>query len=106
SEGHAGAGRFWDDVWAFQIPPIGMTAASVTDAFLQAVGRKTGEGKWTRVTPGPYEEESALDAQGPGPRGWIASAPLGDLEENAILIFGGLSESNTRLGDGWIFRLE
>ncbi|KAI0144009.1 hypothetical protein F4776DRAFT_610229 [Hypoxylon sp. NC0597] len=106
SEGHAGAGRFWDDVWAFQIPPIGMTAASVTDAFLQAVGRKTGEGKWTRVTPGPYEEENALDAQGPGPRGWIASAPLGDLEENAILIFGGLSESNTRLGDGWIFRLE
>ncbi|KAI1389779.1 uncharacterized protein F4822DRAFT_213076 [Hypoxylon trugodes] len=106
AEGHAGAGRFYSDVWAFQVPPLGMTAASVTDAFLQAVGRKTGEGRWTRVTTGPYDNEVAADVEGPGPRGWVASAPLGDLEENAILIFGGLGESNKRLGDAWIFRLE
>ncbi|KAL7622990.1 hypothetical protein AAE478_006669 [Parahypoxylon ruwenzoriense] len=105
-EGHAGAGRFWSDVWAFQVPPLGMTAASFTDAVLQAVGRRTGEGKWTRVTTGPYDDEDNADVEGPAPRGWLASAPLGDLEENAILIFGGLSESNQRLGDGWIFRLE
>ncbi|KAI1466013.1 uncharacterized protein F4812DRAFT_435557 [Daldinia caldariorum] len=105
AEGHAGAGRFWSDVWAFQVPPAGMTAASVTDAFLQAVGRRTGEGKWTRVVPAPYDADSSLDAQGPGPRGWLASAPLGDLEENAILVFGGLGEDNRRLGDGWVFRL-
>ncbi|KAI1476240.1 hypothetical protein F4774DRAFT_243165 [Daldinia eschscholtzii] len=105
-EGHAGAGQFWSDVWAFQVPPIGMTAASVTDAFLQAVGRRTGEGKWTRVVTRPYDEDNTLDAQGPSPRGWFASAPMGDLEEGGVLIFGGLSESNKRLGDGWIFRLE
>ncbi|KAI1107129.1 hypothetical protein F4804DRAFT_242203 [Jackrogersella minutella] len=105
-DGHAAAGHFWSDVWAFQIPPVGMTAASVTDAFLHAVGRKTGEGRWSSVAPTPYDEDSELDIQGPGPRGWLASAPLGDLEENAVLVFGGLSESNTRLGDGWIFRLE
>ncbi|KAI1808126.1 hypothetical protein F4811DRAFT_336653 [Daldinia bambusicola] len=106
ADGHAGAGQFWSDIWAFQVPPIGMTAASVTDAFLQAVGRRTGEGKWTRVVPGPYDADNGLDAQGPSPRGWLASAPLGDLEESGILIFGGLGEDNKRLGDGWIFRLE
>ncbi|KAI2781400.1 hypothetical protein F4815DRAFT_77118 [Daldinia loculata] len=105
TEGHAGAGQFWNDVWAFQVPPISMTAASVTDAFLHAVGRRTGEGKWTRVVPGPYDEDDSLDAQGPSPRGWLASTPVGDLEENGVLIFGGLSENNQRLGDGWIFRL-
>ncbi|KAI5858171.1 hypothetical protein GGS23DRAFT_586895 [Durotheca rogersii] len=106
SEGHAGAGQFWGDVWAFQVPPLGMTAASVTDAILQSMGRKTGEGRWTRVTTTPYDDEDNAAAEGPGPRGWIASAPLGDLEENAVFVFGGLDGSNRRLGDGWIFRLQ
>ncbi|KAI1380877.1 hypothetical protein F4677DRAFT_404968 [Hypoxylon crocopeplum] len=106
TDGHAAAGRFWNDVWAFQVPPLGMTAASFTDAVLQAVGHRTGEGKWTRVATGPYDDEDDKDAEGPGPRGWLAGAPLGDLEENAVVIFGGLSEGNQRLGDGWIFRLD
>ncbi|KAI1778321.1 hypothetical protein F4818DRAFT_405672 [Hypoxylon cercidicola] len=100
------AGRFCADVWTFQIPPEGMSAASFRDAVLQAVGRPTGEGKWTRVVAAPYDDEDPWDARGPGARGWAASAPLGDLEENAILVFGGLNESNERLGDGWIFRLD
>ncbi|KAI8962841.1 hypothetical protein F5Y11DRAFT_174021 [Daldinia sp. FL1419] len=106
SEGHEGAGQFWNDIWVYQAPPLGMTAASVTDAFLHAVGRRTGEGKWTRVVAGPYDADNALDVQGPAPRGWLASAPVGDLEEGGVLIFGGLGEDNKRLGDGWIFRLE
>ncbi|KAI1762018.1 hypothetical protein GGR53DRAFT_443476 [Hypoxylon sp. FL1150] len=104
--GHAAAGSFHSDIWTFQVPPEGMSAASFRDAVLQAVGRSTGEGKWMRVTAGPYDDEDALDHRGPGARGWLASAPLGDLEENAILVFGGLNENNERLGDGWIFRLE
>lgn len=103
--GHAGAGKFWDDVWAFQVPPVGMTAASFTDAVWQAVGRKTGEGQWTRLQMGPYDADDELDIQGPGPRGWLAGAPLGDLEEGGVVVFGGLSDSNNRLGDAWIFRL-
>lgn len=103
--GHSGAGQFWDDIWAFQVPPLGGTAASFTGAVWQAVGRPTGEGRWTRVEAGPYDDEDPLDARGPGPRGWLASAPLGDLEEGSVVVFGGLSESNTRLGDAWIFRL-
>ncbi|KAB5572684.1 hypothetical protein GE09DRAFT_1100470 [Coniochaeta sp. 2T2.1] len=103
--GHAAAGKFWDDVWVFQVPPQGMSAASLHDAVLQAVGKKSGEGKWTKVEMGPYDEEDDVSAKGPDPRGWIASAPMGELEENGIVVWGGLNGENQRLGDGWIFRL-
>ncbi|XXH03547.1 hypothetical protein Hte_009952 [Hypoxylon texense] len=104
---HAGAGSFHGDAWTFQVPPEGRSAAGLRDAVLQALGRPTGEGRWARVAAGPYDDdEDALDARGPGARGWAASAPLGDLEENAVLVFGGLNEKNERLGDGWIFRLD
>ncbi|KAI6784214.1 Epithiospecifier protein-like protein [Emericellopsis cladophorae] len=102
SEGHAGAGKFHSDVWTFQVPPLGMTPASFTSAMLQAVGRKTGEGKWLRVTTSPFDEDNADE---PESRGWQASAVMTDLEESAIVIWGGLSEENKRLGDGWILRL-
>ncbi|KAJ4313113.1 hypothetical protein N0V84_009594 [Fusarium piperis] len=103
SEGHAGAGKFLDDVWMFQVPPLGMTAASVTAAMWQAVGRKTGEGKWTPVDLTPYDDDNSDEL--PESRGWIASAPMGDLEENAIFIWGGVGEDGERLGDGWILRV-
>lgn len=103
SEGHAGAGKFHSDVWTFQVPPLGMTPASLTSAMWRAAGKKTGEGKWTRVTTGPYDEDQFDE---PEPRGWLASAVMSDLEESAIMIYGGLSEGNDRLGDGWILRLE
>ncbi|GAW21462.1 hypothetical protein ANO14919_109810 [Xylariales sp. No.14919] len=105
ADGHASAGKFHADVWAFQVPPLGGTTASLTDAFLQTMGRKTGEGRWTPVSLGPFDADEELDVQGPGPRGWFGAAPLGELEENAIFVAGGLGESGARLGDGWIFRL-
>ncbi|KAK8048526.1 kelch domain-containing protein [Apiospora phragmitis] len=105
ADGHAAAGTFWDDVWAYQVPPQGMTAASFADAALRLAGRKTGEGRWTRVTPAPYDDEVDMDIQGPGARGWFAAANMGDLEEGGVVVFGGKDEANRRLGDGWIFRL-
>jgi hypothetical protein len=103
AQGHEGAGKFWDDVWLFQVPPLGMTAASVRDAMWQAMGHRTGEGKWFRVAMGPYDDDNSTEM--PRPRGWIATAPIGDLEETAVLVWGGLGEDNERLGDGWILRL-
>ncbi|KAI1748049.1 hypothetical protein F4782DRAFT_518507 [Xylaria castorea] len=105
-DGHASAGRFHADVWAFQVPPSGGTAASFTDTILHTVGRRTGEGRWTPVSLGPFDADEELDVRGPGPRGWFAAAPLGDLEENAIFVASGLAEGGVRLGDGWIFRLD
>ncbi|KAK4248800.1 hypothetical protein C7999DRAFT_13315 [Corynascus novoguineensis] len=103
--GHAAAGRFWDDVWAFQVPAEAMSLASVTDTAFSVVGRRNGEGTWTRVETAPHDDEDDASADGPGPRGWIATATMGELEENGIVVFGGLNEGNQRLGDGWILRL-
>lgn len=103
AEGHAGAGKFLDDVWTFQAPPQGMSAASLTAAVMQAVGRKTGEGRWNKVLTMPHDVE--LDGTMPAGRGWLASAPMTNLEDSGILFWGGLGEDNKRLGDGWILRL-
>jgi N-acetylneuraminic acid mutarotase len=74
--GHAAAGKFWDDVWAFQV----------------------SEGKWTKVDVRSVDNTSV---EGPGRRGWIATAKT----ENGVVLWGGLDQDNQRLGDGWIFRL-
>ncbi|KAK0615887.1 hypothetical protein B0T17DRAFT_497153 [Bombardia bombarda] len=103
--GHAAAGTFWDDVWAFQVPAQGMSLASVADTVFSVAGRKSGEGKWTKVEMGPHDDEDDGSLDGPGARGWVASGTMGDLEENGIVIWGGLNANNQRLGDGWILRL-
>ncbi|KAK3325829.1 hypothetical protein B0H66DRAFT_140209 [Apodospora peruviana] len=105
NDGHNAAGKFWDDVWTFQVSAQGGTAASLTDNLLKTVGRKTGEGKWTKVEMGPHDDEDDASVEGPGPRGWIASGTMGELEGNGIVIWGGLNAENHRLGDGWILRL-
>lgn len=104
ADGHAGAGKFLGDVWLFQVPPQGMSAASVTAAVMQAVGRKTGEGRWTRVATRPHDDDDE-SAGVPRARGWLASASMTNLEDSGILIWGGLGEDNKRLGDGWVLRL-
>lgn len=55
--GAAGTGKFWDDVWALQVPAESGTAASITDTVLSTVGRNRGEGKWIKVEMGPRDEE-------------------------------------------------
>lgn len=99
---------FLDDIWTFQVPPLGMTSASLTDAVLQAVGRKTGEGRWSRVAARPFDDDDDDDDNGqgkPAPRGWLASAPMGDVEEGGIVFWGGSGQDSQPMGDGWILRL-
>ncbi|EHY56929.1 hypothetical protein HRR83_001991 [Exophiala dermatitidis] len=72
SLGHQGAGKMLADVWLFDL-----------------------ESKsWTEL-------ELRLDGGGekPVPRGWFGAAPVG---ANAVVVHGGLSESNQRLGDVWL----
>ncbi|CAK7567894.1 MAG: hypothetical protein SEPTF4163_005870 [Sporothrix epigloea] len=112
--GHEAAGTFWSDVWAFQVPTDEFSAAKMSNAVRNVLPRRlfggtlgAGEGHWSPVITGPYDDEIAADQSsnyGPGPRGWFASSPMRELE-NGIVIFGGLNSENKRLGDAWIFRL-
>lgn len=73
-----------------------------------AVSRKPGESRWTRVATRPFDADvyDDDDARGrPAPRGWLASAPMGDVEEGGIVMWGGLGQDDQCMGDGWILRL-
>ncbi|KAE9406216.1 galactose oxidase [Gymnopus androsaceus JB14] len=77
SQGHAGAGKFWSDVWSFPLPV-------------------TAESKWEEVVV-------AEGADGvPGERGWFSSCMSDDGE---IVLWGGLDGMNQRLDNGWVLKL-
>jgi hypothetical protein len=107
SQGHAGAGKFWGDVWAFQAPPQGMTAASFKDATWQALGRETGEGIWSEVNVADAEGVDGDDVRTlvPSERGWFPSSTLGDVDASGIILWGGLNGKNEREDNGWILTI-
>lgn len=104
SSGHEAAGKFWDDVWSFQLPPEGMTAASVKDATRRLFGAKTAEGTWARVDV--PESSMSGNTEHPGQRGWFASAQARDLDPGCVFLWGGVLGDNSRAGDGWILTVE
>ena len=103
--GHEGAGKFYDDVWSYQLRPDGMTAASFKDATRLLVGTKTGEGSWAHVDV-PEATMTEGQHEHPGPRGWFASAQGHDLNSSSIVLWGGVKSNNARAGDGWILTVE
>ena len=107
SIGHDGAGKFWGDVWAFQVPPHGMTGASIKDATWQVLGRETGEGLWSEFYVADAEGMEGEDVRAltPGERGWFASSAMGDLDVSGIILWGGLNGKNEREDNGWILRI-
>ena len=104
SSGHEAAGKFWDDVWSFQLRPEGMTAASFKDATRQLFGARTAEGTWARVDI--PESSMSGRTEHPGQRGWFASAQGQDLDPGSVVLWGGVLGDNSRVGDGWILTVE
>lgn len=104
SSGHEAAGKFWDDVWSFQLQPEGMTAASFKDATRKFFGAKTGEGTWARVDVPEFSMSGTTGH--PGQRGWFASAQGEDLDPGSVVLWGGVLGDNSRAGDGWILTVE
>lgn len=103
SSGHQAAGDFWDDVWSFQLPPDGMTAASIKDATRLLFGAKTAEGTWARCDI--PEASKTRTTEHPGQRGWFASS-CQDMDPGSIILWGGVTSNNHRAGDGWILTVD
>ncbi|KAI6781572.1 Kelch repeat protein [Emericellopsis cladophorae] len=77
SLGHAGAGKMLGDVWAWDIE--GAT--------------------WQKIEP------SIAGEAAPAPRGWFdADISQNDGEAPTLIVHGGLSEDNERLGDVWMLK--
>ncbi|KAI0167734.1 kelch repeat protein [Pestalotiopsis sp. NC0098] len=75
--GHAGAGKMMDDVWAFDLASKG----------------------WRKAAP--------ISGQLPAARGWFDADVTGrDADQQRVIVHGGLTEDNTRLGDVWKLELK
>ena len=105
SAGHAGAGKFWDDVWAFQVDSDRMTAASVLDATKNLLGADTQDKMWSKVDI-PEDNMTAGTMTHPGERGWFASAQSNGTGFASVVIWGGINGRNERLGDGWTLTVD
>ena len=103
---HEGTGRCLDDAWVYQVPTAAgghaRTASAVRDAVWGAIGRKGAEGRWTRVLGEPFDDEGD---ELPVARGWVNASVVEDMDDPAVLVWGGAGEADERLGDGWILRL-
>ena len=75
AQGHAGAGRFRNDAWAWRL------------------GDADAHAGWTPV---------CAAGDGPAPRGWLAAAAVPGV---GLCVHGGNSESNTRLADMYALQL-
>lgn len=105
SSGHDGAGEFWGTVWSFQLHSESMTAASLKDATRRLLHAKTGENAWAQVEI-PEATMKAGQLEGPGPRGWFASAQGADIGTQTIVLWGGVQANNERADDGWLLTIE
>ena len=109
TDGHHAAGKFFNDVWSFQLKPEGMTAASLKDATRQAVKKDTGEAECAEVRY--HDAEGKLVQEGHrrpmGARGWFACDGVGDTGgSGGVVVWGGVGDDNQRLGDGWLISVE
>ena len=80
SQGHAGAGKFWDDVWSLALSNDG----------------KPSE-KWRQCNLTSHSDK-------PPARGWFASDILDN--EETIVLYGGLNGLNERETDGYYIKLK
>ncbi|KAL2110688.1 hypothetical protein VUR80DRAFT_853 [Thermomyces stellatus] len=103
--GHEKAGKFHDDAWVFHVPSEAPARGigAVRNAVWGALGKKGNtEGRWIKVLGEPYDDDSV---ETPVARGWIGASVIEDMDDPAVLVWGGVGEENQRLGDGWILRL-
>ncbi|KAL8804633.1 MAG: hypothetical protein Q9182_002441 [Xanthomendoza sp. 2 TL-2023] len=107
SSGRESSGQFWDDVWAFQLRPDGMTAASFKDAARELVGASSAEDTWARVEIAESSMTEGVRGM-PGALGWFASARAGDVEPEAVVLWGGVGGGggDERVGEGWVLVVE
>ncbi|OJD34350.1 kelch repeat protein [Diplodia corticola] len=81
--GHQGAGRMLQDVWVFDIESA----------------------QWAKAVGGASISASSANELPPA-RGWFAATVRDAGQPGAILVHGGLAETNERLGDVWQLELE
>lgn len=81
-----------EDIWALQLKPEGMTAASFKDAARMAIKKDTNEAQWAELkylnADGVMIQEGQ-QGRGIGPRRACAAAKELDVDGASLIVWGG-----------------
>ncbi|KAI7247140.1 galactose oxidase [Hortaea werneckii] len=101
--GQTPLGQPLEDIWALQLKPEGMTAASFKDAARQAIRKDTGEMVWEEVKY--YDSEGVMiqesqPGRGTGRRKGMAVAKGTEVDGASVVAWGGVGDDGRVRGDG------
>jgi hypothetical protein len=96
-----------EDIWALQLKPEGMTAASFKDAARMAIKKNTGEAEWREAKY--YDADGVALAEGQGGIGGrtgFASAEATEIDGASVMLWGGVAKDGRVLGDGLVVTVD
>ncbi|KAF2718845.1 hypothetical protein K431DRAFT_305721 [Polychaeton citri CBS 116435] len=101
--GESLAGDQLQDVWALQLKPEGMTAASFKDAARMTVKANTGETQWAEVKY--YNQDGVMIQEGQAGRGigerrGVAASKGTEVDGATVVFWGGVQHNGRFRGDG------
>ena len=101
--GRNSSGEQLEDIWALQLRPEGMTAASFKDAARQAISKDTGETAWEEVKY--YDSEGVLIQEGQRRQGLAGRSGFAVAKDEAfdgatVVLWGGIGRNGEVLEDG------
>ena len=101
--GESQSGDVEEDIWALQLKPEGMTAASLKDAARMAISKDTNEAQWSELkylnADGVMIQEGQ-QGRGIGPRKGVAAAKGTEVDGASVIVWGGIGADENPRGDG------
>jgi hypothetical protein len=101
--GESQSGDVEEDIWALQLKPEGMTAASFKDAARMAISKDTNEAQWSELkylnADGVMIQEGQ-QGRGIGPRKGVAAAKGTEVDGASVIVWGGIGADGKPRGDG------
>ncbi|KAF2191382.1 galactose oxidase [Zopfia rhizophila CBS 207.26] len=103
---------FFDDIWAFRLPPERATAVSLKDTMRAMIKKDMNEATWAEVqykyvdSTGEEEKEVPGEPKRMGVRGCFAVARGTEVDGASVVAWGGIDGSGKVLGDGWLVTIE
>ena len=107
--GQSCAGETLEDIWALQLKPEGMTAASLKDAVRQAIRKDTNEAQWDEVKYLDAEGTMIQEGQsgrGIGKRRGLAAAKWMEVDGASVVLWGGSDEDAKPRSDGVLITVD
>ena len=101
--GESQSGDVEEDIWALQLKPEGMTAASFKDAARMAISKDTKEAQWSELKY--FNADSVMiqegqQGRGIGPRKGVAAAKGTEVDGASVVVWGGIGADGKPRGDG------